>query len=710
MWDYPLSHIVTHEKKTPDRIWLGFCMNPFLGFRPFDEQYEYLPAFYQNCDINNIPILAHCSPDGFITNDAKLYKEFDIKVYIDRIKESKNSNRKAYCSNDYCGRERIVKDIDIDHFYRNYGHPRNWIPVLKRWPNLRLCFAHFGGNSEWGRESMDKWAKINAQNAKTTAMPPLREWISCIIKLTKYYKNVYADISGLNIKNDAVRDNLKGMLHAICERKDFEHLKYKLIFGSNGYFLSTNPTYDSYSEYCTAFKNLFYGIDKYGKKTVNKNMEELWERVSLRNPWNFYGLSLAKIQIIYSALPQLASKLNVDFPQSMANATLDACQEQYLPPFFNYEPAKQETIDEELEPLAGKTSCGLNRNEITCKNCGIAYRGEIKCTTMNNSMYGPIYYGKLSIEDFSGWDTLMKDTTFKLTEEEKQIIIGVSKNEGGKFDAVHSYDSKIVTVGVMQKTLDKNGFDQFALQLAEFSKDWRGKDNDKFKQLFENCGWKLDTDNPLLKELYDVKRENEYEYRLLRKQALYANTGLKAFYEYRDRNGNIQKITGDSLKRKIIEGFGQHNYNKNVECIPIEPLINAAKDPDFQVRQIKDFVLALRDLFYFNKEHPKQNILYMGYPLRDYLKSTLGKAMVLDQHVNRPGHVKEDIEKALKIFYQENSTIPTDPNKWGKKHEAYEKDFIGCYADIRRGTDMGNNDGREEDKRYKKLQKYLSKK
>jgi hypothetical protein len=160
----------------------------------------------------------------------------------------------------------------------------------------------------------------------------------------------------------------------------------------------------------------------------------------------------------------------------------------------------------------------------------------------------------------------------------------------------------------------------------------------------------------------------------------------------------------------IRNGFTKEKFGRIVQCIPIEPLINAAKDPDFQMRQIKDFIFALRDLFSSEKEHSKKNFFYKGYPLRDYLKSVLGKAVVLDQHVNCPGFVVKNITTALDNFYQKNSPVPKDPNQWGKKREAYEKAIIDYYADIRIGTDMGRGRGRKNDKRYAKLQEYLSKK
>ena len=67
--------------------------------------------------------------------------------------------------------------------------------------------------------------------------PLKREWLWCVIKLTAKYRNVYADISGLNIYDEKIRGGLRKMLELIQddENGDFKHLKHKLIFGSGWY-------------------------------------------------------------------------------------------------------------------------------------------------------------------------------------------------------------------------------------------------------------------------------------------------------------------------------------------------------------------------------------------------------------------------------------------------------------------------------------------
>jgi len=317
LWYEPFAHIVGSGDSRVDvkKIWLGFCMNPFLGFRPFDElYYKNLLEFYKKCQKEQIPILTHCAPDGIITHIARDYQWFDRENTgcRNRNGEKRNEiiqgkleehNENEFRSNMYQGRRSVVdNDFSLDHFYRNYGHPRNWIPILKYCPSLHLCLAGLGGNREWQHPDMSKWARAGDEKRKNIEFLK-REWIRCIIKLTAKYMNVYTDISGLNIGNDTIRDRLKKLLRLVQKGEDdFKHLKYKLIFGSGWYL-----TESTYGEYCNGFKNLFQEVDGSG---------ELWKRVSLINPWNFYALhkmgrNKFKINEIYNTFVKNTS-WNVD--------------------------------------------------------------------------------------------------------------------------------------------------------------------------------------------------------------------------------------------------------------------------------------------------------------------------------------------------------------------------------------------------------------
>ena len=63
------------------------------------------------------------------------------------------------------------------------------------------------------------------------------------------------------------------------------------------------------------------------------------------------------------------------------------------------------------------------------------------------------------------------------------------------------------------------------------------------------------------------------------------------------------------------------------------------------------------------------------YPaIGDYLKSDLGRATALDQHVNRPGDVHVDVAKALDLFYLAHPKVSKNPSELGDSQDAYERE------------------------------------
>jgi hypothetical protein len=326
-WDDPFARIVGLTHKTEgveemNRVWIGFKMYPSLGYRPDDNLCGYLQSFYKECNTNHIPILTHCAPGGMTTHDAPLYRDYDRSVY--RYGNTNNN----------------IDETEMDYFFNTYAHPECWRPVLEKNKELHLCLAHFGGDGEWGHESMTEWANGSSSDS------PLREWIHSILELTYKYDNVYTDISCLNIFNGKIRSNLKCMLALINEQSltdtkqrfaqillngdkvdnPFKHLKNKLIFGSDWYLTYLTPIAKpdaitaQYDKYCNEFKTLFDEVDRTG---------ELWEHVSLLNPWKCYSLSIKKFEDMRKILPSLASEMKVELKSGAECETFKKLKELY---------------------------------------------------------------------------------------------------------------------------------------------------------------------------------------------------------------------------------------------------------------------------------------------------------------------------------------------------------------------------------------------
>jgi len=276
-------------------------------------------------------------------------------------------------------------------------------------------------------------------------------------------------------------------------------------------------------------------------------------------------------------------------------------------------------------------------------NCGTIYDKEVGCTRYN-TVYGPIYRGSQKLKDYAYWDELVNDN--KVTIEEKEILVAMSANEGN-LDSVQSYDSEILTVGAMQKTINPKGAGEFAKQVSEFKE----LNPLKYKELFEDCGWIVENNMMYFKE---------------------------------PCNQESKKITGEKLKKYLRKGFTLSTYGNKVESNPVGIIVRASKDKDFQAKQVTDFINRLTNIVL-----PIKPVGY-AYSLSAYLQSKLGKATVLDQHINRPAYVDNDFGKALDKFFKKNPTVDRNPNNWGANHYMYEKTILDDYGKKRRGTKMSD--------------------
>ncbi|HEX2959058.1 MAG TPA: amidohydrolase family protein [Chitinispirillaceae bacterium] len=256
-WDEPFSHIATNSNSG---LFIGFKMYPPLGYKPFDARLRYLDAFYSKCMEQNIPILTHCSPGGMTTHEARFYQERDERTL------SKKDKKEA----EKVSSKRLLTYDPLDpegYFFDEYVHPKNWRPVLEKYPNLKLCLAHFGGG-EW-----DKFQR--GQNGKGMGS----DWVKEIISLTKEFTNVYTDLSCFDLEESSVRCNVVELFRQMKHNPDYKHLQNKIIFGVDWY-LSLITKAPKYGEYVESFFDMMSEYDEWQ-----------WYRSAVVNPATFYGLN-----------------------------------------------------------------------------------------------------------------------------------------------------------------------------------------------------------------------------------------------------------------------------------------------------------------------------------------------------------------------------------------------------------------------------------
>ncbi|MFJ4375261.1 SH3 domain-containing protein [Pseudomonas japonica] len=249
--------------------------------------------------------------------------------------------------------------------------------------------------------------------------------------------------------------------------------------------------------------------------------------------------------------------------------------------------------------------------------------------------YGPVLRGKLKLKDFPGLDNLVAGGV--LTKSERRILTAMSENEGN-MDALQSYDSEILTAGAMQKTINFQGGGELPAQVDKFKE----KHPLLYKALFEDCGW-------------TVKAVNN-----------------ESFMYYKGR-------TGDELKRILRDGFDKKasEARTQIASAPLAAFANAIKHEEYLALQVVDFIERLRKA---NNLYPRG---FSEQKISDFLYSDLGKALILDQHVNRPNYVGRDFGKALDLFFDKNPGVSRNPMGWGVDRIQYESKIIEIYGPLR---------------------------
>lgn len=267
-----------------------------------------------------------------------------------------------------------------------------------------------------------------------------------------------------------------------------------------------------------------------------------------------------------------------------------------------------------------------------------------------NPQYGPSYSGGIGLKDYEGWRGLV--SSGEVSGDERDILVAMSENEGN-LDALQSYDSEILSVGAMQKTINPRGAGELPQQVYEF----KCEHPDMYERLFFRCGW-------------EVREERGVQY---------------LYYD---------GVTGADLKKILREGFNAEakRLGRKLPSKPLAVFSNAIVSEEFMAKQVTDFVRRLRLAVSL---YPSG---YPGFSINQYLKTKIGKAAVLDQHVNRPGYVRADFGSALKKFFSQYPHVSEVPTEWGDAHEKHEGNLLEVYVSVRR---MTNSEKRYNDLKAK---------
>ena len=126
----------------------GVKLYPPLGIFPYDNR---LRPIYKYCQEKNIPVLAHCTAANPVFYKGKR-RELLKLLENSFIKIDYKKSNKDLCS--------------------YFTHPAGWKYVMNEYPDLKICLAHFGRETEWDTiilEMMDRYDNLYADCSYTMA-------------------------------------------------------------------------------------------------------------------------------------------------------------------------------------------------------------------------------------------------------------------------------------------------------------------------------------------------------------------------------------------------------------------------------------------------------------------------------------------------------------------------------------------------------------
>lgn len=200
----------------------GIKLYPNLGYSPTEGE---LKKIWKYADDRGLPVITHCSrggPRGILGRNASM----------------------------------PVTDRMLDRLTA----PVNYKPVLKKYPNVKICLAHFGGEAEW-HEYLGNPPIHDAEGESWN-------WVKQILDMMRSgdHPNLYADISYTVFKFQEFVPPLKVFLSNEAVR---EHT----LFGSDFYMIEN---------------------ERYREKQLSMNLraslgEDLFWQIANKNPKQFLG-------------------------------------------------------------------------------------------------------------------------------------------------------------------------------------------------------------------------------------------------------------------------------------------------------------------------------------------------------------------------------------------------------------------------------------
>ncbi len=178
----------------------GVKIYPLMGYLP---NHPKLMEVFEVCERLGIPVTTHCG--GNATSAIANTFELPCRKYDSQGNEMDSLQVVTFKNN-------LEKGLF-------FSDPARWLPVLERFPKLRLNLAHFGGDDEWKR--------FSKKNSDT--------WVHRIIAMMEDYEQVYTDVSFLIHLTEKRHSGFLESFEELLREKEL--VRNRTLFGSDYYMV-----------------------------------------------------------------------------------------------------------------------------------------------------------------------------------------------------------------------------------------------------------------------------------------------------------------------------------------------------------------------------------------------------------------------------------------------------------------------------------------
>ncbi|MBN2682284.1 MAG: amidohydrolase [Bacteroidales bacterium] len=273
----PINYLAKDEEEKHGKIRLERLLNKYFSSKLIDDSFEEENRYrlfrnrYENLKLDNLldtkpenKIKIHSVDDGSIYKNLfcgiKLYPPLGFNPWPDKNPKELEKNCELY---DLCEKYKIPITSHCNNGgwtiaeaekVESYTNPKIWEKVLAKFPDLKINFAHFGGN---GKGSLGFDEKRQKE----------------ILKLIGNYNNVYTDISCIFNTKEKI-----SYLYNLIESENSKYeknLEDRILFGTDFPMILSAQT-KNYVDYIKVF--------------MDNTKPELIEKFTLQNPeiflWN----------------------------------------------------------------------------------------------------------------------------------------------------------------------------------------------------------------------------------------------------------------------------------------------------------------------------------------------------------------------------------------------------------------------------------------